>query len=91
MEVQHPITEIRSLVPIETLDSRRSIEKRPHYRVYRYQDILFRAEVMIPFLTYSIKVVYIVTFVAFKIFVRIELYMVYMVQPAHLAIEQNHD
>lgn len=45
---------------------------------------------MIPFLTYSVKVVYIITFIAFKIFVRIELYMVYMVQPAQLAIEEDH-
>ena len=45
---------------------------------------------MIPFLTYSVKVVYIITFIAFKIYVRIELYTVYMVQPSQLSIEGSH-
>lgn len=42
---------------------------------------------MIPYLTYSIKVVYVITFIAFKIYVRIELYVVPMIQPDHLALE----
>ena len=43
---------------------------------------------MIPFASYSIKVVYIITFIAFKIYVRIELYMVPMIDPPQLAMEE---
>lgn len=44
---------------------------------------------MIPFPTYSIKIVYIITFIAFKIYVRIELYWVPMVYPQAFPIESN--
>lgn len=42
---------------------------------------------MIPLPMYSIKVVYIITFIAFKIYVRIELYLVPMVFPNAFPIE----
>ena len=42
---------------------------------------------MVPFPLYSIKIVYIITFIAFKIYVRIELYLVPMVYPKAFPIE----
>lgn len=40
---------------------------------------------------YSIKVVYIITFIAFKIFVRVELYLIPMVYPNAFPIEYPQD
>lgn len=44
---------------------------------------------MIPFATYSIKVVYIITFIAFKLYLQVEIYLVPMVAPEFLSIEND--
>jgi hypothetical protein len=46
---------------------------------------------MIPFSDYSIKIVYIITFMAFKIYVRVDLFIVPMVDPWAFPIQQDHD
>lgn len=36
---------------------------------------------MVPFPTYSLKIVYIITFIAFKLYVQVEVYIIPMISP----------
>lgn len=92
MEIQHQIQQIRSLAPISTLCPIYSIQQKSWHKVYRYKcNSLFRAECMIPFSMYSIKIVYIITFIGFRIFVRVDLYIVPMVYPEAFPIEEDEN
>ena len=41
---------------------------------------------MVPFQTYSLKIVYIITFIAFKLYVQVEVYIIPMINPQFMAI-----